>query len=65
MLYDIVDWVFAIILFWFIGSDMIEAVTLDVYFYNELQGKRESVIFDQRINLATLTHFFLIIMEDL
>ena len=26
---------------------MIEAVTLDVYFYNELQGKRESVIFDQ------------------
>ena len=37
---------------------MIEAVTLDVYFYNELQGKRESVIFDQRINLATLTHFF-------
>ena len=44
---------------------MIEAVTLDVYFYNELQGKRESVIFDQRINLATLTHFFLKIIEDL
>ena len=53
MLYDIVDWVFAIILFWFIGSNMIEAVTLDDYFYNELQGKGESVIFDQRINLAT------------
>ena len=37
---------------------MIEAVTLDLCFYNELQGKRESVIFDQRTNLATSTNFF-------
>lgn len=66
MLYDIVDWMFVFILFWFTESDTIEAVTSDVYFYNKLKEKREFLIFDKSTNLATFTiFFFLKIIEDL
>ena len=46
-------------IFWFTGSDAVEAATLDVYVYNALKEKREFVIFDERTNLATFRDFFL------
>ena len=44
-------------IFWFTGSDAVEAATLDVYVYSALKEKREFVIFDERTNLATFRIF--------